>query len=260
MDGKSWKDEVINKNTDWSEDRCVYLEMDFDRAVVCGCHKVVQLHGPSDQTSGTFATGSQWGYSLAAHNFFDLCDATGTYVDSPGTYQENDGTAASVDDQTIATELGAIVDCYLGYTDPDVTPDYNVQCSNSITSTASPTTLAPSPEPTAPPPTASPSAGPTMNPSFQPSAGPTMDPSSQPSGSPTIYCPACVKPATGEFLFVLDKVYACYFFDIASNHTVHTIFCASIKYRRNRCHDEFGRPAGFFFLYPTVLPGECQGA
>jgi hypothetical protein len=162
MDGKSWKDELINQNTDWSEDRCVYLEIEFDRAVVCGCFKVIKLLDPSDRTtSGTVARGSREGFTFSNENYFNLCDNTGTYVTSPGENPEQDGTASFVY-QTIAAELEEIADCYMDLTDPGVGPDYSAQCSALQSSSLSP---APNAPPTKPP------AGPSMSPSSKISGG-----------------------------------------------------------------------------------------
>jgi len=135
MDGISWKDDVVDQNPTWTgdeEDRCVYLELDYDRALVCGCHKYVKIHQPIGNTisSGTVQKANNYNYILSEGNYFNLCDADGEYLTSPNApgILEYNGTPTTEAEQNIADDLSAAIDCYLLNTDPNLVPNYDTQC------------------------------------------------------------------------------------------------------------------------------------
>lgn len=80
MDGLSLKrtlsGDVKRTNTDPAlHERCLFYEMQFDRAVRCGCHKYLQINGGG----GTASRGRKGGLSVDHENLFDLCDGSDAY-------------------------------------------------------------------------------------------------------------------------------------------------------------------------------------
>ena len=194
MDGKSWKDDVVNRNKDWSVDRCLYMEMDLGRSIRCGCHKYMQIYNASDTASGTVNKADTLGYTLAHDNYFNLCDDSGEYITSPGINPEQDGNVTA-ENQAFVTELKEIVECYKNYTDPGENPDYNVLCDDGLATTAAPTT----PEPTMAPTTSQPTTAPvTPEPTKFPTESPTVSPTTSPTQSPTQFCEGCSSKNTAD--------------------------------------------------------------
>ena len=146
MDGKSWKQEIDFRLSDFVYDRCLYFELDYDRAVRCGCYKYIQIDAMA-ATSQTSVVAAGVGFTLATENVYDLCDINHEYIVSPANNPETDGT---IDGPAtpLRDELKAVSDCYLSYTDPSVTPDYSAcSCDAAIASTLSTRTAAPTEEP-----------------------------------------------------------------------------------------------------------------
>ena len=90
MDGKSWRKDVQNGSPSnvHGYDRCLFFEMESDRAVRCGCHKLLSI---KDNRSNTYKVGSRSGYSTDLTNLFDLCGGTGSYITEDTNSQEAKG-------------------------------------------------------------------------------------------------------------------------------------------------------------------------
>ena len=81
MDGKSWKDALGNPEAEveWKDNRCLFFEVDRDRAVRCGCYKWLDIF---DDTSKTYTQGRDPGWGLSNSldgNLVDLCGGTENY-------------------------------------------------------------------------------------------------------------------------------------------------------------------------------------
>ena len=90
LDGMSWKDiaEDEDLETWWENDRCLFFELEKDRAVRCGCYKYLSIYAQSNDESSTFQRGNQKGLSNDLKNIFDLCDGTVDYITDPTTNTE----------------------------------------------------------------------------------------------------------------------------------------------------------------------------
>lgn len=126
MDGTSWRDAAEDSEEElaWME-RCLAFELEEDRAVRCGCHKLLSIGGAVSTTTNR---GENRGFTLAADgmNFFDLCDGgLLTSVTSPGPNPEVDGTVLVPADDVVE-RLTTELQCLVGKTLPSnqETPDY----------------------------------------------------------------------------------------------------------------------------------------
>jgi len=128
MDGKSWRAAAENRGSnetlrdEW-RDRCLVFELEEDRAVRCGCNKLLFIGG---STSTTKERGSNAGFDITENNnYFDLCDGdSSTSIASPG---ENPETS-SINIQDIDLKrLTDTLECHLNKTLPSrlVVPDYS---------------------------------------------------------------------------------------------------------------------------------------
>ncbi|KAL7531696.1 hypothetical protein ACHAWF_003875 [Thalassiosira exigua] len=79
-DGASWKAAVGRPSSaaaaGW-DDRCLYFEHEWDRAVRCGCLKFLSIPWPSG--SETHELGAEYDFSTDERNLFDLCDEARRY-------------------------------------------------------------------------------------------------------------------------------------------------------------------------------------
>ena len=148
MDGKSWFSDMLAANfdasipqkqerqqkpfvnTNYFQDRCLFTEEGYDRAVRCGCYKYLYISNTNNGRS--VSTAKQEGVSLDNDNFYNLCDeVTGDYLVSPDSSPElwpryyNDRIS---DD--IKTKLKSKISCLVKQTDPsNQFPDYETDCS-----------------------------------------------------------------------------------------------------------------------------------
>ena len=88
LDGQSWKDVIGNdeKESYWKNERCLFFEVEQDRAVRCGCYKYIDIF---DSSSTTYQRGNQ--KELANNldgNLFDLCDGTDEYITEDNNNRE----------------------------------------------------------------------------------------------------------------------------------------------------------------------------
>ncbi|CAB9519655.1 Arylsulfatase G [Seminavis robusta] len=128
-DGVSWKDRWARPVVD---DRCLLVELDYDRAVVCKCEKYLVIGSTADST--TLSRATRFGLVGSSPASFDLCDGDGAYRTSPDNSPE-----ASVAD-TIDSRLEDLMDCHVAMTDPDETPAYGTCNALALGPTPAPTT------------------------------------------------------------------------------------------------------------------------
>lgn len=81
MDGVSWKDAIAegSEQSFWKEERCLFFELERDRAARCGCFKYLNIYEQNDSSS-TYTRGNQNDLSNDLENIFDLCDGSSEYV------------------------------------------------------------------------------------------------------------------------------------------------------------------------------------
>lgn len=158
MDGISWRGALTDLTFEsyLMNDRCLFFEIDKDRAVRCGCDKYLQLYSLDTSESTTYQRGIQYDYELANDNVYDLCGGTSAYVTEKSTSMEetNQYSADSETDTTLADRMS----CHLARTDYTLDPDYS-DCSLNPAPTANPN--------------ASPTAAPQASPTVAPQASPT---------------------------------------------------------------------------------------
>ena len=87
VDGVSWKDAIGNSNleTFFEDERCLFFELQKDRATRCGCWKYLDIYA---EGSSTHEKGEKFGYSNDLDNYFDLCGGTSDYIATPSSNQE----------------------------------------------------------------------------------------------------------------------------------------------------------------------------
>jgi len=152
MDGKSWRDAIGNiaEEDYWKNERCLFFEVEQDRAVRCGCYKYLDIHANTGKTVQRGNTGGM--ANDVGGNLFNLCNNAGDYtIGMRNNREENTLSNADIEDDLIDA-----LNCHLDVTDPDNSPDYTV--CGSTPPTASPPSTSP---PSASPPSASP---PTVSP------------------------------------------------------------------------------------------------
>jgi len=145
MDGTSWKDVIGNadKIDFWKNERCLFFELDEDRAVRCGCYKYLLIDNDS---SDTYLEGQAKG--LAANvggMLFDLCDGTDDYI----TANDNNMEIDLIDNASVLSELQSALDCFNDNTNPGADPGFGA-CGNTESPTLSPSG-SPSDSPSQPP-------------------------------------------------------------------------------------------------------------
>jgi len=124
MDGKSWKDAIENpaEEEDWKNNRCLFFEMDQDRAVRCGCYKYLNIFA---RGSSTWQSGNRGDLSNDLENFFDLCNENNDYVIADDDNRERAALTVTIGEFE-EMELKGALECHLENTDPDSTPNYSV--------------------------------------------------------------------------------------------------------------------------------------
>ena len=151
-DGTSWKDAIEDdaEEETWRTERCLFFEVDQDRAVRCGCYKYMDLKdssSDSDEHAGTYTVGRRQGL---VNDFggvlFDLCDGGETYVTDYDGYLESQVAA----DDSMQSDFAAVLQCHLDETHPDADPLFT-DCSALLTEEpAEPPIGAPTDDPTDP--------------------------------------------------------------------------------------------------------------
>lgn len=134
MDGASWKGawEDSSSAEYFENERCLFFEIQHDRAVRCGCHKFLRF---SDADSGwTAELADEYGFAKATEILYNLCDGSGNYVTSGSTAPEQ--TDVSSSDPTTFDAMKALMDCHDAKvkSQSGVSPDYS-ECESSLSST-----------------------------------------------------------------------------------------------------------------------------
>mmetsp|Transcript_317 Transcript_317/g.331 ORF Transcript_317/g.331 Transcript_317/m.331 type:complete len:118 (+) Transcript_317:841-1194(+) len=102
MDGYSWKDAALGDADEVSylqNERCLFTEIEKDRAVRCGCFKYLEMYAADADLSTTYTRGVQFQYSLDLENFFDLCGGTSEYITNKRDNQEETNFVSSNPEQ-----------------------------------------------------------------------------------------------------------------------------------------------------------------
>jgi len=126
-DGTSWASAVENaalggRKLNDNIDRCLFFEVDEDRAIRCGCYKYLDI---KDEDSGTWASGEQDGLANDLGGLlFDLCGGGDDYVTPPGDIQE----LSKVTNDARQAEFVEMLECHLENTDPGGLPIFT-DCS-----------------------------------------------------------------------------------------------------------------------------------
>jgi len=116
MDGKSWKD-LVQDGMEW-KNRCLFFESDFDRALICGCYKLIYL-----------STGEKY--------LYDLCNE-GNYIhyDPNNPNFDPEVPERSIFDSSDKTEsMVKALDCFMEKTrvNNTGTDEYNLQeCTDLV--------------------------------------------------------------------------------------------------------------------------------
>lgn len=145
MDGRSWFSDMLVANapsrislkqqrtfvnTNYFQDRCLFTEEGFDRAVRCGCYKYLYI---SNTNSGrSVSKAKQEGVSLETDNFYNLCDEmTGDYIVSPESSPELwPRYYNNLISDDVKAKLKNKISCLVKQTDPSHQfPDYETDCT-----------------------------------------------------------------------------------------------------------------------------------
>jgi len=134
MDGKSWKSAIGNSAEElvWEYDRCLFFEIDRDRAVRCGCYKFIDIYSTSSPTyerGGTTGRRAGGQANDVGGMLFDLCGGGSDYITARANSQEED----TVTNASELNKLTGALDCYLAKSDPDDSADYSICPEDAIT-------------------------------------------------------------------------------------------------------------------------------
>jgi len=156
-DGTSWKEAVADAAIEesWRTDRCLFYEIDQDRAIRCGCYKYMDIF---DTTSETYNLGENNGFANALGGMmFDLCggdDDPDAYATDSNNIREKMPVTLTEELDKTQTALVDILECHIQNTDPELTADYSPCYGDTWAPSASPSTSpseSPSEAPTATP-------------------------------------------------------------------------------------------------------------
>ncbi|KAG7352792.1 iduronate-sulfatase domain containing protein [Nitzschia inconspicua] len=136
MDGKSWR------SLPHDFDRCLMIELDYDRSVICACRKLLEI--ASFERSNTYTLGQTYGFETGSPAWFDLCDANGSYLTPPNLSPEQ--TFANITD----SRLTDILTCHIASTRPIGDQLYGACDSLTMKEIPAPTTELPTLPPTPP--------------------------------------------------------------------------------------------------------------
>ena len=110
MDGKSWAEAVAQKNIQKKFKRCIFTEMNHDRAVRCGCHKLVKFD--QSKYSKTIEKAPRYNFPTDNVMLFDLCDKSGNYISYPNLSSETINCYNTTCKDRVKS-LAKILDCFL---------------------------------------------------------------------------------------------------------------------------------------------------
>eukprot|EP00536_Pseudo-nitzschia_multiseries_P014063 jgi/Psemu1/291231/fgenesh1_pg.652_\ len=137
IDGESWKDALIDPGEMpyWRNRRCIFFEIEQDRAIRCGCFKLISIFDTDYST--TYREGELFGLiNKEGDNFFGLCDGSGKYIDSSTNNQE----VETFNNPDVKALFQATLSCHKEHTNPFKPSDF--------TTCLSPFTKPPTPSPT----------------------------------------------------------------------------------------------------------------
>jgi len=143
MDGQSWKDAINDADAEeeWRDERCLFFELDKDKAVRCGCNKYLEFY--EDITSGTsYGKGVKLGYSVDLINLFDMCDGGTSYATDKTKNMEALDANEAVSNSCRAKDMSTVLQCHVDRIDYREDPDYTTcnfidTCSSSAPTKAS---------------------------------------------------------------------------------------------------------------------------
>ena len=105
-----------------SDAPCLFFEYELDRAVVCGCHKLLDITTVEGATSTTTQRARISGYSTDTTQLYNLCaDAA-------------EATNLATSDPTTLARMQAVLVCHDARTLPSSKPDYTARCELADTS------------------------------------------------------------------------------------------------------------------------------
>lgn len=113
MDGLSWKPAILNEesSSDWNG-RCLYFELQKDRAVRCGCYKYLSIFEQDGDVSTTYQRGSRMGLANDETNLFDLCDQSNNYVAETNRNSMEATDVINMEPDT-ASNFATLLECHL---------------------------------------------------------------------------------------------------------------------------------------------------
>mmetsp|Transcript_20506 Transcript_20506/g.43459 ORF Transcript_20506/g.43459 Transcript_20506/m.43459 type:complete len:666 (-) Transcript_20506:1559-3556(-) len=141
IDGKSWKDAIDDpiEEFNWKYNRCLFFELEHDRAARCGCYK--HLNIVDTEWSTTYSRGETRGLDNTPYGVvYDLCDGTDEYI----TDNDNNMERAAYEGNQInfVQAMEEMMECHLERTKAEKDSDYS-ECEFPIVQT--PPTASPSP-------------------------------------------------------------------------------------------------------------------
>lgn len=95
LDGYSWKKALESSEQEvfLKDGRCLFFEIERDRAARCGCYKYLSIFDINDST--TALRGGRRGLDVDYTNFYDLCGGTSDYVTAKDDNQEAENLLTS---------------------------------------------------------------------------------------------------------------------------------------------------------------------
>eukprot|EP00522_Entomoneis_paludosa_P001916 CAMPEP_0172471286 /NCGR_PEP_ID=MMETSP1065-20121228/67739_1 /TAXON_ID=265537 /ORGANISM="Amphiprora paludosa, Strain CCMP125" /LENGTH=574 /DNA_ID=CAMNT_0013229381 /DNA_START=20 /DNA_END=1745 /DNA_ORIENTATION=+ len=139
MDGKSWATAVASNHQPTMEswrNRCIFFELQHDRAVQCGCDIYMRLsttreswtrslHLLQNRLDWSSFPEPNWG----RNQLYNMCH-NGDFIYSPhAPNPQRNGRRLLNSNKDKVDQLSALVDCHLGKTHPQRVPDYDMECS-----------------------------------------------------------------------------------------------------------------------------------
>merc|ERR1711935_1225958 len=149
----SWRNDVKDMaSRNFDNNKCIFFEMEYDRAVRCGCYKYLAINELNESISSTFKRGKKFGYSIDLENLFDLCGGTDHYITARKENQEAKDLNLNLDESSTSMKMQAVLQCRLDRTAHSASPGNGTLCNlNPATPTSAPQEI-PTPSPVNPTP------------------------------------------------------------------------------------------------------------
>jgi len=126
MDGKSWAEAVAPQTEQTKFERCIFTEMNHDRAVRCGCYKMVNFD--QSKYSKTIENAPKFNFPIDDVMLFDLCDKYGNYTSYPNLSPETINCYNTTCKNKVKP-LTKILNCFIKKTSPK-NEDFDRVCVN----------------------------------------------------------------------------------------------------------------------------------